>query len=246
VSSSSILLGTGISVGFGGVKALSAVTIELRQGALLGVIGPNGAGKTTLVNVLTGFQRPTAGSIEVDSRTMRRYGPTKAVNAGVARTFQGARLFRSLTVRENVEVSLCARGMGRRAAALRAAAILEWSGMKHRATAVAGDLPFGEERMIGIARALGASPRFLLLDEPAAGLNEKECATLVDLMRRIPQDFGCGLLLIEHNMDVIMRTCSRLHVLDHGSTIALGPTEEVRRDPKVLAAYLGVKVTRGA
>jgi len=106
---------------------------------------------------------------------------------------------------------------------------------------MAGDLPFGEERTIGIARALGASPRFLLLDEPAAGLNEKECATLVDLMRRIPQDFGCGLLLVEHNLGVIMRTCSRLQVLDHGSTIALGPTEEVRRDPEVLAAYLGVK-----
>jgi len=107
------------------VKALSGVTIELRRGSLLGVIGPNGAGKTTLVNVLTGFQCPTVGSIEVDSRTMRRYGPTKAVNAGVARTFQAARLFRSLTVRENVEFSLCARGMGRPAAALRAAAILE-------------------------------------------------------------------------------------------------------------------------
>jgi branched-chain amino acid transport system ATP-binding protein len=234
------LSGAGISVGFGGIQALSDVTIELLQGAILGVIGPNGAGKTTLVNVLTGFQRATHGEVLVDGRPLGGYAAIHAVRAGIARTFQAARLFHTLTVAENIEVGLCASGLGRRAAAAQAAKILEWTGLRPRANTRAGALPFGEERLVGIARALGSKPRFLLLDEPAAGLNEVECRHLSDLILRIPRDFGCGLLLIEHNMDVVMGTCPRLQVLDRGRTIALGLTAEVSRDPQVIAAYLGL------
>ena len=230
-----------ISVDFGGVKALRNVDIELAEGAILGVIGPNGAGKTTLVNVISGFQTPTRGDVEIDGVRLPRHSPAHATRAGIARTFQAARLFGTLTVRENIEVGLCASGHSRRRAAAAAQAILDRTGIDVDGDATAGDLPFGAQRLVGFARALGASPRFLLMDEPAAGLNEVECTHLVEIIRKIPSLFGCGILLIEHNMDIVMQTCSRLHVLDHGTTLASGPTDEVRTNPEVISAYLGVE-----
>lgn len=234
------LVGTGLSVGFGGIKALSSVDISLDQGGILGVIGPNGAGKTTLVNVLTGFQRPDRGDVLVNGQNITRGGPRGAVRAGVVRSFQAARLFHDLTVAENVEVALCAAGRSRRAAGPAARELLDWMDLGHRANLRAGDLSFGEERLVGIARTLGSQPRFLLLDEPAAGLNEVECAALSGRIRAIPAHFGCGLLLIEHNMDVVLATCPQLVVLDRGHKIADGPADLVRRDETVIAAYLGV------
>jgi branched-chain amino acid transport system ATP-binding protein len=233
------LSGRDISVNFGGVAALTGVSIDVSQGAIRGLIGPNGAGKTTLVNVLTGFQRPDEGSVRIVDDDVTRSAPDEIARRGVVRTFQAARLFMNLSVLENVEVSLCASGLGRRVAEHRSREILQWANLMSRAHISAGALPFGEERRVGIARALAVAPKFLLLDEPAAGLSEQECDDLADLIRRIPSTYGCGILLIEHNMPVVMQTCPELQVLDGGRTIALGPTDEVRKDRKVIEAYLG-------
>jgi branched-chain amino acid transport system ATP-binding protein len=240
------LSGRDISVNFGGVAALNRVSIEVSNGAIRGLIGPNGAGKTTLVNVLTGFQRPDEGSVRIADVDVTRSAPDDLARRGIARTFQAARLFMNLSVLENVEVSVCAAGVGRRAAERRSMEILQWANLKLRSHISAGALPFGEERRVGIARALALAPKYLLLDEPAAGLSEQECDDLADLIRRIPTSFGCGVLLIEHNMPVVMQTCPELQVLDGGRTIALGPTEEVKRDRQVIEAYLGTVSGEGA
>jgi branched-chain amino acid transport system ATP-binding protein len=244
--SSETLSGRDISVNFGGVAALSCVSIEVSQGAIRGLIGPNGAGKTTLVNVLTGFQRPDEGSVWIADCDVTRSTPDEIARRGVARTFQAARLFMNLSVLENVEVSVCAAGVSRRAAEQRSMEILQWANLTPRTHISAGALPFGEERRVGIARALALAPKFLLLDEPAAGLSEQECEDLADLIRRIPSDFGCGILLIEHNMPVVMQTCPELQVLDGGRTIAFGPTAEVKQDRQVIEAYLGTVSGEGA
>jgi branched-chain amino acid transport system ATP-binding protein len=233
------LTGRDISVSFGGVAALAGVSIEVNQGSIRGLIGPNGAGKTTLVNVLTGFQRPDAGAVLISGDDVTRTAPDEIARRGVVRTFQAARLFLNLTVLENVEVSVCSTGLGRRAAERRAMEILESANLSQRCHVSAGALPFGEERRVGIARALAMAPRFLLLDEPAAGLSEQECDDLAELIRRIPSIYGCGILLIEHNMPVVMQTCPELQVLDGGRTIALGPTDDVKRNREVIEAYLG-------
>ena len=233
-----------VSVHFEGVTALEDVSLSVRPGACLGLIGPNGAGKTTLINVLTGFQKPDSGRITIDEIDITRWRPDSIARAGVARTFQGVRLFRGLSVRENVEASAAATGLGRNAARVRATEVLEWMGIADLAGLRADALPYGGERRIGLARALAPLPDFLLLDEPAAGLNEAECDQLMATIARIPEDFQCGVLLIEHNMRVIMGVCETLHVLDGGRTIAAGPTEDVRSDARVIEAYLGSKRRR--
>lgn len=233
-----------VSVHFEGVTALEDVSLSIRPGACLGLIGPNGAGKTTLINVLTGFQKPDSGRIAIDGIDISRWRPDRIARAGVVRTFQGVRLFRGLSVGENVEASAAATGLGRNAARARAMEVLEWMGIADLANLRASELPYGGERRIGLARALAPYPNFLLLDEPAAGLNETECDQLMATIARIPEDFQCGVLLIEHNMRVIMGVCESLHVLDGGRTIAEGPTEEVRSDTRVIEAYLGSKKGR--
>jgi branched-chain amino acid transport system ATP-binding protein len=238
------LVGRDVSVRFGGVTALENVTIAVRKNAILGLIGPNGAGKTTLVNVLTGFQKPDTGQIIVHGVDMTRSAPHSIARAGVARTFQAVRLFSGLTVAENIEACAAATGLSRRAARERARGILDWIGLADRAGMMGSALPYGVERRVGIARALAISPDFILLDEPAAGLNEEECDELIETTARIPVDFGCGVLVIEHNMPVIMGVCAAVHVLDGGRTIAEGPTHQVRSDPEVIRAYLGSKRER--
>ena len=233
------LTASGVSVHFEGLFALDSVDCVLERGEILGLIGPNGAGKTTLINVLTGFQRLTAGRVVMDDDDITGWPAHRIARKGVARSFQGGRLFRELPVRENLEVTAIGVGAGRREARHRAIEILEWLGFPHKAEVRADSLPFGDERRVGIARALAMRPAYLLLDEPAAGLNDAECDDLVRTVARIPQRFGCGVLLIEHNMRVVMEVCERLHVLDGGGTIAEGPPESVRSDPRVVRAYLG-------
>jgi branched-chain amino acid transport system ATP-binding protein len=235
------LEGTDIVVAFGGLTAIAGVSLALGGGEILGLIGPNGAGKTTLVNVLTGFQKPSRGRISLGGVDMTGLAAHRFARAGLARTFQAVRLFRDLPVIENLEAAAVGSGLSRRAARARASDILEWIGFSHKARHRADSLPYGEERRVGIARALAAHPKFVLLDEPAAGLSDAECDDLKGLIARIPETFGCGVLLIEHNMRVVMGACARIHVIDVGKTIAEGSPEEIQHHPEVIRAYLGVK-----
>jgi branched-chain amino acid transport system ATP-binding protein len=223
------------------VKAIDGVDLELRRGEILGLIGPNGAGKTTLVNALSGFQRLTAGSVHLDGSSVAGWSPDRLARAGLARTFQNVRLFRRLSVFENVRLGAGGVGMPERSAVRLAWELLERMGLAERAATEAGSLPHGEERRVGVARALAMRPAFVLLDEPAAGLNEAESDELLLSLTSIPSDFGCGLLVIEHDMRLIMRLCKRVQVIDYGKTVIIGTPAEVRADQKVLAAYLGTK-----
>ena len=225
---------------FGGLTALEDVDLSLAPGELLGLIGPNGAGKTTFVNVLTGFQRADAGSVRLGEQDVTGWPADRIGRAGVARTFQAVRLFGGLSVQENVELAAVAAGWPRAEARQRAGELLAWLGLDRHAAARADSLPYGEERRIGIARALAGRLRFLLLDEPAAGLNESEADELVETIACIPERFGCGVLVIEHNMRLIMALCRRIQVLEQGRTIAIGTPAEVRADAAVRRAYLGV------
>jgi branched-chain amino acid transport system ATP-binding protein len=228
-----------VSVHFGGVKALEAVRLEIKARELVGLIGPNGAGKTTLVNVLSGFQRPTSGAAYLDGHDMTRKSPREFARSGIARTFQAGRLFQQLSVLENVQASAVGIGLGLAAARKEAEALLERLGLTGSASLKAMTLPFGLQRRVGIARALALKPRFLLLDEPAAGLNEEECRDLMTAISSLPNDFGCAVLLIDHNIQVVMETCERIHVIDSGRTLATGTPTEIRNNAAVVAAYFG-------
>jgi branched-chain amino acid transport system ATP-binding protein len=228
-----------ISVQFDGLSALESVSLSLEQREILGLLGPNGAGKTTLVNVMSGYQRPTRGSLLLNNETVGGLRPEALARRGVARTFQSVRLFRRLTVFENVEAAALTCHSRRSDARAAAKEALTYIGLENVAERRADALPYADERRVGIARALALEPRFLLLDEPAAGMTELECDELARLIQQLPDKFGCGVLLIEHNMSVVMTVCQRLHVLDNGRTLATGLLEQVRRDPDVIAAYLG-------
>jgi ABC-type branched-subunit amino acid transport system ATPase component len=241
---SEILEGRGVSVHFEGVKAVDDVDFTLGRGEILGLIGPNGAGKTTLVNVVTGFQRPTGGTVFLSGVDVGGWPPHRLARNGLARTFQNIRLFSDLTVLENVEVGGVGMGMRRRVARKQALELLDGVGLVHKATERASALPMGDERRLEVARALATCPVFLLLDEPAAGLNETESDELVTAVRGIRNRLGCGVLVIDHDMRVIMRLCERIQVLNYGRTISVGRPEEVRNDPAVIDAYLGTKSGR--
>ncbi len=229
----------GVSVRFEGLLALAAFSFQVQTGEVVGLIGPNGAGKTTAVNVLSGFQRPTVGEIRVDGLRLTGATPRQFVRHGIARTFQSARLFGELTVRENVEVGCLAHGHPPTVARRRAGDLLALANLERRADAPATTVPHGEERLVAVARALACEPRFLLLDEPAAGSSDDESRRLADVIRAIRDETGIGVVLIEHDMQVVMRVCDRMVVLDHGRTIASASPEEIRRNEEVREAYFG-------
>lgn len=229
----------GITVSFGGVLALADVSLDLERGEMLGLIGPNGAGKTTLVNVLSGFQRPSRGEIRVDGQRIDGLSPEGFAHAGIVRSFQAVRPFGGLSVRENVEAALVAAGEGRARARVRALDALEAVDLTEKAAWPAHALSYGEARRLGVARALAAGPRHLLLDEPAAGLDAREAKGLGTVIRRIRDQLGCGVLLIEHNIAFVSAFCERVQVLDGGRPLAQGPPTAILADPAVRAAYLG-------
>jgi branched-chain amino acid transport system ATP-binding protein len=205
----------------------------------VGLIGPNGAGKTTLVNVLSGFDFPSEGSVELEGRDITSWSPHRRGRVGLARTFQHSRSFAALSVRENVEVAALGSGARPREARRRAARLLELLGLERRRDQPAGGLPHGDERKLGVARALATEPRFLLLDEPAAGLPEAEVPEFAGVVRSVRDEHAAGVLLIDHNMTLVMDVCDRIQVLDQGTTLAEGAPAEIRANIDVTAAYLG-------
>ena len=233
------LRASSVSRSFEGVQALREVTLELERRVVVGLIGPNGAGKSTLVNVLSGFDRPTHGSVELEGRDVTRWPAHRRGRAGLARTFQHAHAFPALTVRENVEVAALGVGAGRRRAAERAQGLLELLGLTRHAGQPADSLAHGDERRLGVARALATDPRFVLLDEPAAGLPEAEVPDFAAAVRSVRDEHGAGVLLIDHNMALVMDVCDRVVVLDQGMTLAEGTPAEIRANLDVAAAYLG-------
>ena len=228
-----------VSRSFEGVQALDDVTLELHRHEVVGLIGPNGAGKSTLVNLMTGFDLPTAGTIELGEHEITGWSPHRRGRAGLARTFQHSKSFRDLTVRENVEVAALGVGATPREARSRADELLPLLRLSAQQREPAGSLAHGDERRLGVARALAMRPSFVLMDEPAAGLPEAEVPEFAAVVRAIRDDHGAGVLLIDHNMALIMQVCDRIHVLDQGSTLAEGAPAEIRANLDVAAAYLG-------
>jgi branched-chain amino acid transport system ATP-binding protein len=233
------LRASSVSRSFEGVQALQAVTLELHRKEVVGLVGPNGAGKSTLVNVLAGFDLPSSGTVELRDREITRWSANRRARSGLTRTFQHSRSLRALSVRENVEVAALGVGTGTREARRRAQELLERLGLTDLADVPAGSLAQGDERRLGVARALVTEPDFVLMDEPAAGLPEAEVPEFAEVVRSVRDEYLAGVLLIDHNMALVMGVCDRIHVLDQGRTLASGTPEEIRGDLDVAAAYLG-------
>jgi len=233
-----------VTVRFHGIAAIDGVSLVLESGDIRGLIGPNGAGKTTLVNVLSGLETPSQGHVTLDQRPTRDWPAHQFRRCGVARTFQAGRLFRELSVAEHVIVPAVNLGFSPRQAVAHARELLAWVNLAHKTDVTAAALGGTDERRLGIARALAAKPRFVLLDEPAAGMSEIECQEITRLITAIPKTFGAGVLLVDHNMAVVMRACERIHVLDSGRMIAEGTPAEVRSNRAVISAYLGTVPVR--
>jgi ABC-type branched-subunit amino acid transport system ATPase component len=230
-----------IRVHFEGVKAVDGVDLTLDQGEIMGLIGPNGAGKTTFMNAVSNFVPRTSGRVILGGQDVTSWPPHRLATAGLVRTFQDVATFPELTVFENVELGALGAGLSRRKARARAWTLLEELGLERMATMPASALPHGEERRVGIARAVAVGPKFLLLDEPAAGLDDRESLQLAATIAKLRDDVGCGVLLVEHDMRIIFRVCERIQVLDFGKPLALGTPGEIRTNPDVITAYLGVK-----
>ena len=239
---------------FGGLLALEDFNLQVPEGALYGLIGPNGAGKTTVFNLISGFLKPSSGRISLNGAEITRLPPHRITYLGVARTFQNIRLFQELSVLDNVLVGFHCRSHASWGEAIlrlpryrgeerehrtRARELLREVGLAEAAAQPAGKLPYGHQRRLEIARALATGPRFLLLDEPAAGLNPQETLNLIEFLQEIKERYRLTMLVIEHNLQLVMKLCRRLLVLDHGLTIAAGEPAEVRRHPEVIRAYLG-------
>ena len=233
------LRATAVSRAFKGVQALDGVTFELAPREVVGLIGPNGAGKTTLINLITGFDLPDSGTISLDSQDVTRWGPARRARNGLARTFQQGRLFGDLSVRENVELGALGVGAGAGEARRRAEELLAAMELAGHSRLQAGDLPHGEQRKIAVARALAARPRYVLMDEPAAGLFEHDVAAFAQVIRSVRDSYGPGILIVDHNMALIMEVSDRIEVLDQGRLIASGTAEEIRQNLDVASAYLG-------
>jgi branched-chain amino acid transport system ATP-binding protein len=227
-----------VSRSFEGVQALRDVSLELGPGEVVGLIGPNGAGKSTLVNVLSGFDRPSSGRVLLEEQDVTRWSAHRRGRHGLSRTFQHSHAFRGLTVRENVEVSALGVGASGRKASRRADELLELLGLAEYAERPASQLSHGDERRLGVARALATGPRYVLMDEPAAGLPEAEVPDFAAAVSAV-RDRGAGVLLVDHNVALVLEVCERIHVLDQGTTLAEGTPAEIRVHLGVAAAYLG-------
>lgn len=243
-----------LGIAFGGLQAVAQLDLNIEKGHLYGLIGPNGAGKTTVFNMLTGVYRPTEGDIILDGKNITGKSPEKICRSGIARTFQNIRLFSNMTVLDNVKVALhnqvrysmfdgilrLPRYFSReKVMNQKAMELLKIFDLDGSADLPASSLPYGKQRKLEIARALATNPKLLLLDEPAAGMNPNETAELMETVRFVKDQFKIAILLIEHDMSFVMGICEQITVLDYGRVIASGSGDEVRNNPKVIAAYLG-------
>lgn len=239
---------------FGGLTAVGDVTMELHEGELVGLIGPNGAGKTTLFNLLTGVYEPSEGSITLAGTLLNGKAPSKIASLGLGRTFQNIRLFKNMTVLENVLIGLSNHGKAKIFASFfrlpafyrneetlktKATELLKIFDLDSDADTLAKNLPYGQQRRLEIVRALATEPKILFLDEPAAGMNPQETTELTQLIRKIKEEFNITIMLIEHDMSLVMEVTERIYVLEYGRLIAHGTPEEVRSDKRVIEAYLG-------
>lgn len=231
-----------IGIRFGGIQALNRISFRLQPGELIGLIGPNGAGKTTLFNIISGIYAPTDGEFHIDGQPVSQADPVRLRRLGVTRTFQNIRLFQELTALENIyAASLTCRPWHwhRRRRLDDCAALLNLVGLSARIDQQAGSLAYGEQRRLEIARALATRPRLLLLDEPAAGMNDSEKNQLRQLISHIHDQMGIGVLMIEHDMRFIMQLCPQIVALNYGEMIAIGPRDDVVKNPAVISAYMG-------